>query len=259
MNDGLEHYEKRGGKWQRYEQSTPIPQVQVPRVTVPIVTPRPLPELQPGETMMRREYRQKTGADLVPALGWAATLGIALGALSGLLTESIQFGIAFGLGTFTVAFLAASFPTVWQDGSSVVTLLENVTHLDLNRDGKVGETPVIRVVGELQGQGTSRHTYVDLPLTQVTKWQTFCQDVVAGHCLFSGNAAEDHGVDRAAFDQVVQNWASEDDRIALVDPASVGQRLTLELTTQGHQMVSLYARLSPTQVRDLLSPYTGDR
>jgi hypothetical protein len=131
-----------------------------------------------------------------------------------------------------------------------VAHIEELTRLDLNGDGYVGDEPPepqksINVRGELQ---VGRHSiYTDIPLkaAHYPAWRSFCQDVAAKRCNFSGQAATDHGLDVSEWETVKAVWASHDQEKALIDPASVGPRLTPVLTRMGWAMVRLFARTPP--------------
>jgi len=108
------------------------------------------------------------------------------------------------------------------------------------------------------GQNETR-TRVRMPVSQVRRWRSFCCAYTHGDCRFSGNAAEGFGVDRALFDRVVDKWASPDPQMALIDPASVGPRKTLEPTDKGEGMIAVFASTPLDELSALLAPYETDR
>lgn len=229
----------------RMEQSTVQEQ---PWAYSSTVTQRlPHAELQPGESRVREEYRPKRLADLGVPFAWSAIFGAACAGIA-----HVAGGNALGwfCGMFALSFLLIALPEVLAGGSNVVTLLEEMTRLDLNGDGQIGTIAVDLMADVKTARGGTRKTKATIPLAQVRAWRAFCQDVTAERCRFSGTAYEEHGGDRAVFDQIVQSWASGDPVLALVDPLSVGERKTPKLAPLGEKTIAIHAG---TPLDDLLS------
>lgn len=132
-------------------------------------------------------------------------------------------------------------------------------------DAPVDGTELITAIPEIDlsamvtnGQ-TSTRTRVRLPVGAIRHWRSFCIAYTRGDCRFSGNAAEGFGVDRALFDRIVDKWASPDPQMALIDPASVGPRKTLEPTNKGNGMIAVFASTPLDELSALLAPYETDR
>ena len=246
--------ERRGKPWHTVEQSTAPPWIAQPP---PSSRPqRPRIELPPGTTLERDEYRPKTASDLIPPLVWSVVLGTLCGTVAGLI-GGLRWAAGVASGVAAVSFLAGSFPVVWIDGPGVVAMAERITRRDLDGDGMIGPPPEINLNATLHEGQTSHTARVTMPLTQVRHWRDFCYAYTQGQCEFSGRAAAAHNVDPALFTRVIEQWISRDDQLSLIDPASVGERLTPRPTTQGDAMIAIYAHTPLRELGSLLQQYTG--
>ena len=213
--------------------------------------------LAPGMTRTAKRYRPKRAGDLGVYLWWAVGCGVGLGVTVGALSGMVRLGLVVGGIAFLAAFLASAARVVFTDDIDVVEMMETVTRLDLDGDGRIGAPPVVQWTQALQAGETEHRAMVELPVAQVRAWRLFCQRVRDGKCRFSGNAAEEHGVERAAFERVLADWASLDARRALVYASSIGPQKTPRLTPRGEQVVAGYASTPLPQLREALGEWLG--
>jgi len=262
-----ERYERSLGRpWRRtqqYHQSIAPPWAMPQPAPQPAKPARPAIEVPPGATMTRDEYRQKDAGDLKPGLYWSAVLGVGASIPVGMLAslgmpvlDAARWGVSIGAVVGVVSFLAATFTTVWREGSQFKVLAECITHHDLDGDGRVGQEPTINLNAVLQEGQTSHNTNVRMLATQVRHWRNFCLAYTQGECNFSGNGAEAHGVDRALFNRVIERWVSQDARLTLIDPASIGERLKPQPNARGDAMIALYANTPLQELASVLEPFT---
>ena len=226
---------------QRFHQ-TAAPAVTFPRQE----EPRALVDVGPGQTHTTETYRAPVPADvLVPGM-WAGIGGVLLGAGSIFPTVArdwpwyVPFGV--WLGSTAALWFAAS--TRILSRSSLLTYVEKLTRLDLDGDGYIGdEPPAYPVRGELVGK---RNTiYTEFVVSDPWAWHQFCQEVDAKKGEFSKRHAVNCGMKEAEFDTIRDRWVSRDVQKALIDPASVGESKTLQLTRMGRLMVHQFAITPP--------------
>jgi hypothetical protein len=113
----------------------------------------------------------------------------------------------------------------------------------------VQESPLqgkYKVAGQIkEGQKT---IYTEFDIDDPQSWHLFCQAVHYDGKNFSLRTAKSKniGVKPEDFNSIVRKWASPDPQLALIDPATVGERLVIKLTRMGRKMVRLYAEQPPT-------------
>ncbi len=252
------HTRRLGRRWHQtqHQQSTAPPTWYMPQAAPTAKPRRPQIELPSGTTLERDEYRPKTAGDLIPPLVWSVVLGTLCGTVAGLI-GGLRWGAGVASAVAAVSFLIGSFPVVWIDGPGVVAMAERITRRDLDGDGRIGPAPKINLNATLHDGQTSHTARVTMPLAQVRHWRDFCYAYTQGRCEFSGRAAAAHNVDPALFTQVIERWISRDDQLSLIDPESVGERLTPKPTMQGDAMIAIYAHTPLQELGSLLQQYTG--
>jgi hypothetical protein len=200
-------------------------------------------ELQPGEKRESTRYRPKTIHDLLPALLTSGVLGVC----SGVLARSVDVGVSVFGGTF----LVLSVPVVWVDGANVKAMVERLTRIDIDGDGKIGNED-ININTTIQENGGTKHNTIRIPLGMARAWRNFCQAVTQGDCNFSGTAAEDKGVDPVVFKRIVEAWTNNDPELTLIDPKTVGPRKTMRLVPRGESVVADHCGLPLPQLAEVL-------
>jgi hypothetical protein len=101
-----------------------------------------------------------------------------------------------------------------------------------------------KVAGQIkEGQKT---IYTEFDIDDPQSWHLFCQAVHYDGKNFSLRTAKDNGMTPDDFNSIVKQWADPDPQRALIDPSTVGERLTIKLTRMGKRMVQLYAEQPPT-------------
>lgn len=232
--------------------------LEVPRTIPWVPQPRTEPvekddDVEPGERKRKEKFRQKTVGDLLVPFATSVVFGAGAA------------GIAYGLGaksngpllsgsiTLLCTFAITGLPVVLTDGPSVLELVETITRVDLDGNGTIGVPGEVvhryHVIGELR-QGVHR-IYTDLGIMseeQAWNWHRFCRDVYNDERQFTGNQAEDAGVDRTWFAEVlVPRWSPRDTKLQLIDPDTVGPKQTMQLRDSGKEMIAAFARIPPTQ------------
>jgi hypothetical protein len=212
--------------------------------------------LAPGTTRTREEYRPRSVSDLGTPLVWSAVAGAAVGGFVALLGEPARAAALVGIGVFGSAFLATSVQVI-AAGIKVPAAWEETIRLDLDGDGVVGTPEEVVWTADIGENRRSHIARARIPVAQARAWRRFCQDVRDGACNFSGNAAEQRGVERGTFDALLGEWVSLDTDLALVSPSSVGPRQTPRLTERGKAAVTAFATTPLPQLRAQLEAVAG--
>ena len=249
---------RRGKPWHTVEQSTAPPMTLYPPQPAPqpaAKPQRPRVEVPPGAEMKRDEFRPLRPGDLALPFIWAGVLGASVGIIAGMIF-GWRYGIGSGVGMTALAFLKLAWPLVADYDPNVLAFVETITRHDLDGDGRIGQEPTINLNAVLQEGQTSRLARARMPMSQVKNWRAFCYAYTGGKCAFSGRAAESFHVDDV-YASVLQDWTSQDNQLSLIEPDSIGPRLTPEPTTQGKAMIAIYGNTPLQDLGTMLQRYTG--
>ena len=252
-----ERYERSLGRpWRRtqqYQQTTapafPAAQPLVPRAPV---------DLAPGEELTTRTpvRAQSVESDVaVPALqaimygGGAALVAIPFTVFIDPLpwyTPLVVWPFVTGASVFVTSVLA----------HKLLRIAETWIGTDLDGDGRVGQEPTINLNAVLQEGQTSHLARTRMPLSQVKNWRAFCYAYTNGDCEFSARAAKSFHVEDV-YTQVLGDWTSPDNKLALIETDSIGERLTPEPTPRGKAMIAIYGNTPLQDLGAMLQRYTG--
>ena len=218
----------------------------------PLPEPRVADDLEPGERKRKEKFRQKTVGDLLVPFAFSVIVGAGTAGIANGLGANEQGAILAGSITLLVSFVSTGLRIVFTDGASVLELAETVTRVDLNGDNIIGSPREVmhRYHVTVQLRKGTHIIYTDLGIVseaQALAWHEFCKAVVRGERQFTGNEAEDAGVDRGWFgDVLVPQWAKRDTNLQLIDPDTVGPKKTMRLTEKGEETIKAFARIPPT-------------
>jgi len=142
------------------------------------------------------------------------------------------------------------------DGPDPLAMLEELTQVDINGDGVIGNHD-INIHTTIHENGGTKHNTITIPMGMARSWRNFCQAVVKRECNFSATAAADKGVDPVVFKRIVETWTSSDPKVTLIDPKTVGPRKTMRLVERGWQTIQEHSTLSLPRLSALLESETG--